>query len=195
MDGRGLGGCLQNNDKTISYDAMRVALPLLVGMTLLVGCASKPGREEQHAATPRVVANLGDVRTRGAPARKTRFMLIALPDRVYEVPVTVPATTAVVPAHVVRASESAVASLAQDGAVAYALVEPEKLPILVQALPEVMPGAPLSRMLALADHVVQPAVHPSAAIQPVAPRLKMDTDYVFATQPARLAFHRNGAGA
>lgn len=187
--------CAKNDGETTAYRVAGGAGLVLGGVALLVGCASGPPPNTRHTGTGQVVANVGDVRSSGTPARKTRYMLIALPDRVYDVPVSMPARTAVVPANVARASESVPVSVALAGAVAYPLVEPASVPIVVTALPDVMLGVPATAMLAMADQALKPPTHLSAVAEAAMPKLKMDTDYEFAAQPARFAFNRNKSGA
>lgn len=187
--------CTKDSAKTTTYRVAGAAGLILGGVALLVGCASGPTHNTRHSGSGQVVANLGDVRSSGAPARKTRLMLIALPDRVYDVPVSMPSRTAVVPANVARTRESAPVNLALAGAVAYPLIEAAGAPILVQAIPDVMLGVPATAMLAMADQAATPLTHSTVVAEAAAPKLKMDTDYEFATQPARFAFNRNKSGA
>jgi outer membrane protein OmpA-like peptidoglycan-associated protein len=85
----------------------RSAGPLLPGIALLfLGCAASP---EKQASTPtsRGNINLADIHAGRASASKSKFVLVSLPDRLYEVPLRSTSTIAIAPSAVASSTGSA----------------------------------------------------------------------------------------
>ena len=210
--------CVRHNPRIFSFGSLRLAGPLLPAIALLfLGCAASP---ERDTSNPFILGNLDDIRARGFPDRNLKLVLVSLPDRVYEVPLSSAPKTVV---GMSKTAGSVEPTLNKGGAAA---APRERINVALFGSPSVVPSLiePPNAFAAKTDQphdgwavqaVAMAAERPetqalaqrldaspekqaikqrAVAAQVAAPKLKFDTDYESVQHAVKFAFDQSALG-